>query len=50
MTASGSWRRVYSHGRKKISVQETLMRRAKARAPEKKLPLEQRLKPLMHKP
>lgn len=50
MTANGSWRRVYSHGRKKISVQETLMRRAKARAPEKKLPLEQRLKPLMHKP
>lgn len=47
MTASGSWRRVYSHGRKKISVQETLMRRAKARAPEKKLPLEQRLKPFV---
>lgn len=50
MLANGAWRRVYSHGRKKISVQEELMRRAKARAPKKNLPLEQRLKPLMHKP
>ena len=49
MLANGTWRRAYPHGRKRISVQAALMSQAKAHAPKKSMPLEQRLKPMVRK-
>ena len=47
--SNGNYRRVYAHGREKVSVQERMMAWSMAHAPKKKLPLSQRLKPVYHK-
>jgi polyphosphate kinase len=49
MLSNGTYRRAVSHGRTKISAQESMMKWAIAHAPKKKMPMEQRLKPVYRK-
>jgi polyphosphate kinase len=49
MLPNGTYRRAVSHGRTKISAQESMMKWAIAHAPKKKMPMAQRLKPVYRK-
>ena len=50
MMTNGTYRRVTPHGREEVSVQERMMQWAIDHAPKKEMPMEQRLKPVYHKP